>query len=1599
MPTEHEGIHVGCSDKPEDASPIQHGCMNQGPLPRDVRLPQFEIPLVLPVTSSSKICIAAWCKSLVTSVFRTRTKFAAFVKHAISLPRADVRSVSPAFPLPLPFCGIFGKMPPSASHDRRSKIDFRRAVTIVVLALNFWWSGEKFIEDAALRRVPSPSQRSIFHRIGCLLQVDGPFDDFLVVDAGRKFPQLVARLGLLSDALTALGPGSTAYDKTFEGCQDAVPADPEELMPYRSLNAERLVLHGRGHWDPTPHMSDTLAMAYRNPDVLLFDADLLGYDRPKMTDPVSEIALLAKLWDKQGLLYVHHHDIQGLYPHELTKVFNCLKSATTDRQIGDRRGRNGVESKIEGPSHNLPTGFDLLDLAIQLPHECLTTSVTDRRDFYHQFAVSQTRAISNSLGPPVDWKLLEETNAFNLFLLRNARSKRHRLTTGDGLGGLSGRFPQDRWDGSQKIYVAFQSILQGDHGGVEYACDAHCSFLQSEGLLSDRSRVIADRPFFGKGLLEGLVIDDYFTVAVSSRKGGTGDGLTADVRVFKRAKAAYARDSILGSDSKDVVGQRVAKVVGAQINSSETALSKGLCTLGSPPQKRYGLAWITLMLCQLPWTTDVLHVCLIGAWVSILMYRRPLMSVLNRSFKLVNAAQVDALHPKLIRLSRAVACELTLLATLVPLAVSDLAAEFSDVIYATDSSMQKGAICSKVVPLELAKLVWSGLRSKGAYHRLLTPAETLSKRLGLGEELPDDTGVHCSRPLAFHYDFIEVFSGAAVITVAMSELGFVTGPPVDLSCSPEFNMEWVHVISWLTFLVSTLRVKAFFVSPPCTTFSIMRRPALRSRLVPYGFQTCDRQTSIGNLLAHRAFQLLTTGWQNRVPGILETPWSALLKHLPGYQHFLNKPSVEMCRTDSCMFGSIHQKSFRLLAVHAALADLAVKCSKDHEHVRIEGSYTKASATYVPRLANAIARCLATAIAALKLRASEADSIKVKGHENQLVNALALSGEWRTDASWKFSSQAHINILEMSSLCKLATKLAKKGKSLRVTSLMDSFVCSSAVQKGRSSSIGLSGPLRRLDATAVAASLYFCTPFVPTRLNIADDPTRDAPLRDPSGSLDLSSWGSDDLELLCKLPRLRRWASNWVRLCLSLCGPVLLSLSDRSLYRQAFSVEVSHVVPALRDPDCSLDFDSSLGFPGEGRVLLITKFGPPLWGSCSAGFLILAFFLSLLLIFGILGRAPRSCFLGRPFQFLAMALCVTGTEGAFAPRNAADRGRASIRAGREPLQAGRPIQPLTAQNREVLFAGFSDWCTTNGVDLVHMLINALQHLDELNAVLCRYGRELYSAGRPYGHFAETINAVGHRRPAVRRHLQQAWDLAYAWMRAEPPVHHTAMPFQILLGCVTAALLWGWTRVAGVLALTWGGVLRIGETLKARRGDLLLPSDFNSAENFVLLAISEAKTRFSSARHQTAKVDIPDLVRVIVLAFRDLDPECFLWPYSGSTLRLRFKSLLQALHLPLNTLSGIRPLDMGSLRAGGATWILSVTEDSELVRRRGRWLTSRTMEIYLQETSAIRYILCLSQDQRQWVLQIAHAFIPTLFHAEQLAAAQIPLSSWFILFRKL
>eukprot|EP00435_Cladocopium_sp_Y103_P064648 s276_g26.t1 len=421
----------------------------------------------------------------------------------------------------------------------------------------------------------------------------------------------------------------------------------------------------------------------------------------------------------------------------------------------------------------------------------------------------------------------------------------------------------------------------------------------------------------------------------------------------------------------------------------------------------------------------------------------------------------------------------------------------------------------------------------------------------------------------------------------------------------------------------------------------------------------------------------------------------------------------------------------------------------------------------------------------------------------------------------------------------------------------------------------------------------------------------------------------------------------------------------------------------------MDFDSTLGFPGEGPNSLWT-FGLSLPGSLLA---LWTFILFLQWVGFREGWTPLRFWRARArsWIFVGFVLQVRVVWGvshgpALDPRNAADVRRAEQRAVFD-LPEGRPVLGRTQEYRDKLLGEFDSWLRKDGLTLDDLIGTTNLDIDFLNLQLERYGRSLFLSGRPYGHYAETINGVSGKRPRVRRLLQQAWDLAYAWVRHEPPCHHIA-PWQALLSLLATAFYWGWIKEAGILALSWGGLTRIGEALSATRKQLVLPRDIEFTADFVLLQIDEPKTRYRAARHQVAKVDQPQLMAVLDIAFGRMKPHQRLWPFSGQTMRTRFQKLLSANRLDTLPRTVSRGLDLGSLRAGGASWLMLVSDSPDLTRRRGRWITNKVMEIYVQEVSAVQFIPHLPLAVRKQITDGAALFPWMLEHVQLLQRMQIP-----------
>ncbi len=797
-----------------------------------------------------------------------------------------------------------------------------------------------------------------------------------------------------------------------------------------------------------------------------------------------------------------------------------------------------------------------------------------------------------------------------------------------------------------------------------------------------------------------------------------------------------------------------------------------------------------------------------------------------------------------------------------------------------------------------------------------------------------------------------------MVTLELSRMGCVCGPVLDLTYSRQYDLTDYDVIAWCIFMMEDGRLRSFLVAPPCTTFSPAAFPALRSYQEPQGFDVHHPRVELGNRLAFASLCLLFAALRLKVAGLGEQPRRSKMRWLKQWRRLLQLGARETW-TASCSFGSVHQKEFAFISVGIDATPLHRPCTKDHDHIPMQGRFTKPSAVYTPGLARAIALLFKEYLDQLD-GAMRRCELNAEGLEDQITNDLSTTLRWRTSSVWRWKGLSHINILEMAATLKLYRELAHEGGDLKFVFLSDSHVARSSLARGRTSSAALRPLLKQASSLCIGYGLYPSGRFVPTRLNPADHPTRDHVIPDPSPLSLLDSCCPVALSWICSLPRQRRWAANWIRLVL-LVLPVYLSLiaSSDAIRRHAYS----WVSPS----DFAMDFDATLGFPGEGPCLL--------------------FFLSLSVILG------RTKWGGSWLRLMSVAPFCHGM-----PLGTTSRGDDLRRRAREgiALGTGRPVLDSTKAARDDLFSAFSNWMLENNLDYDGIFCSSPYDLDRINRILTDYGRALFEAGKPYYHYSETLNSITTRRPLLRRSIGVAWDLAFMWGSHEPAEHHVAVPHQILLSILSVCILWGWLREAACFSLAFGALLRIGEVVGASRNDLLLPGDLNHTVKHALLKIREPKTRHRAARHQVGKMEQPDLILVAQLGFGSLKKHEKLWPFTAATLRNRLDRILLRLSLPCKSVEVPKPLTLASFRAGGATWLISQSESSELVRRRGRWRSLRTMEIYIQEVMAETYMNDISEESRTKVFTASSHFLELLQKACSFRKNHLPPTSWVFLF---
>ena len=698
-----------------------------------------------------------------------------------------------------------------------------RLLNVWILVLDFMYLGRWPSLDE-LRRSPSCAQLRVFHRLRTMLAVCGDARESFPLCPGRSGPELGSNLFQLerfSDLCPDLASGYMSGDrKPYVSDPGLLSAsDHPELLPYRSLDVDRLRIVGQGLWPMEKYLDGSLWLPFQEPAFLCHGQPVPSDCLPNFSaEKPADCLGLAKVWDARGLLFL---DSAPLQPGYFSRVFNAYKDEARDRQIGDRRLPNLSEYHVDGPSKFLPQGSQLTMLRLPRYTHGIRGSVTDRRDFYHQAAVTDERAKTNMLPFPYPLDCFGDTRAFlDLRVRCGAALPRSREAVGDFLGKPK---PSRRSCAlPTEVYPCFRSLFQGDHLGVEFALRSHEVLLEGAGLLAQGKRIEGNKPFPMSTEFEALVIDDYFCLGV--------EPLGCDVKTcfaqkaLDLARSTYDKHGLAGSPEKDVAAQTTLKAAGAEIRSDPANVRSGFVPVAAPLSKRLALSVLSLRAAKLGGITAGLASRLAGNWVSVLQYRKVWSSLIDGFFGLVATCQTDP--SQVFCMSRALAQEVVMLAAVAPLVMTNIAVDYLGACFASDASLRKGAIVQAGIEASVEETLWLDSDKRGHYTMLEHPIRGMLKHLGEFDEdepLPvaDESPPGLYRAPLLYFDFVEICGGAGKITAAMHDFGFVCAPVLDLSESKHYDLGSLRLLEWMIHMIEEDRFKSFFVEPPCTTFSLL----------------------------------------------------------------------------------------------------------------------------------------------------------------------------------------------------------------------------------------------------------------------------------------------------------------------------------------------------------------------------------------------------------------------------------------------------------------------------------------------------------------------------------------------------------------------------------------------------------------------------------------------------------------------------------------------------------------------------------------------------------------------------------------------------------
>ena len=241
-------------------------------------------PMSPPQKDEDQLKAEISCRSLFSSlirwVLRSRTPFAFYLARFFHACRSGLGPTTAVLPLPIPFEGLFEKQwNPKLSQAKWDQLCKRRALHVLVMAVNYIHNGLKPTSVALLGRRLSLAQVAVFRRLQALLAACDQPGARYPLPPGRSGCEFIARLVELEKFTSSSSVFNFDYQNfpRGDGGADQKVGEIEKehyfnveekflpMRPYRALKVSRLKFSGQGQWDTQEYIEGCLWLPLQDP--------------------------------------------------------------------------------------------------------------------------------------------------------------------------------------------------------------------------------------------------------------------------------------------------------------------------------------------------------------------------------------------------------------------------------------------------------------------------------------------------------------------------------------------------------------------------------------------------------------------------------------------------------------------------------------------------------------------------------------------------------------------------------------------------------------------------------------------------------------------------------------------------------------------------------------------------------------------------------------------------------------------------------------------------------------------------------------------------------------------------------------------------------------------------------------------------------------------------------------------------------------------------------------------------------------------------------------------------------------------------------------